>query len=152
MSKKQPRGVYVAIAVIERRGSVLICRRRKQDSFGGFWEFPGGKRKSKESWAACVRREVREELGVRVSWLAPYGKLYHRLRQREAFFRVFRCRITGGQPRPLAAQALKWVPLRRLLRYRFPPANKPLLKQLRRLSQASSSGIISGIHQTRRQA
>ena len=128
--KKQPRVVHVAIAVIERRGSVLICRRRKQDSFGGYWEFPGGKREPKEAWTACLKREVFEELGVRVIQARADGRLYHRLRRREAYFRVFRCRINGATPRPLAAQALRWVPLAKLARYQFPPANKPLLKRL----------------------
>ena len=130
--KRQPRVVRVAIAVVERRGDVLICRRRHHDSFGGYWEFPGGKRKPGESWEACLRRELREELGIRVSRMAPFGRLSHRLRQRQAFFRVFRCRLTGGRPQPLAAQALRWVPTRHLRRYRFPPANKPLLDRLAR--------------------
>ena len=134
MPKRQPRVVHVAIAVIERRGKLLICRRRPQDSFGGYWEFPGGKRQPRESWSACLRRELHEELGVRVARVTPFGRLYHRLRRREAFFRVFRCRINGGRPRPLAAQAIRWVSLARLSRYRFPPANAPLLERLRRLS------------------
>ena len=132
--RRQPRIVRVAIAVIERHGRILICQRRPQDSFGGYWEFPGGKRRPGESWEACLRRELREELGVRVSRIAPLGRLYHRLRQRQAFFRVFRCRVDGGRPRPLAAQALRWVPARRLRRYRFPPANTPLIDRLLRLS------------------
>ena len=132
MPKRQPRIVHVAIAVIERRGEVLICRRRARDSFGGYWEFPGGKREAGESWSDCLRRELKEELGVRVMRVSPAGRLYHRLRRREAFFRVFRCRLNGGRPRPLAAQAVRWVPLARLARYRFPPANAPLIRRLSR--------------------
>lgn len=130
MAKREPRVVHVAIAVIERRGAVLVCRRRKQDSFGGYWEFPGGKRKRQESWEACLRRELWEELGVGISTLSPLGRLYHRLGRRQAFFRVFQCRINGGKPRPLASQALRWVPKQNLGRLRFPPANKPLLAKL----------------------
>src|SRR3989338_3208009 len=132
MSKRQPRVVHVAIAVIERRGAVLICRRRLRDSFGGYWEFPGGKREPGESWNACLRRELKEELGVRVVRVASAGRLYHWLRRREAFFRVFRCRINEGRPRPLAAQAVRWVPRAQLPRYRFPPANAPLIRRLSR--------------------
>jgi mutator protein MutT len=130
MAAPEPRVVHVAIAVIERRGRVLICRRRAGDSFGGRWEFPGGKRRRGESWTACLRRELREELGVRVRRVTPLGQLYHRLGPREAFFRVFRCSLHRGTPKPLAAQALRWVAAGRLRRYRFPPANDPLLRQL----------------------
>ncbi len=130
MSKRQPKVVHVAIAVIERRGCYLICRRHATDSFGGYWEFPGGKREPGESWQRCLRRELREELGIRIRAIAPMGRLYHRFRGREAFFRVFRCAVNGGRPRPLAAQSFRWVPAHRLARYRFPPANKPLIHRL----------------------
>jgi len=130
MAKRQPRVVHAAIAVIERRGRYLICRRRLQDSFGGYWEFPGGKRHPGESWQRCLRRELREELGIRVGTLRPFCRLYHRYRGREAFFLVFRCAVDGGRPRPLAAQALRWVSAGELHRYRFPPANRPLIARL----------------------
>jgi len=143
MSKRQPKFVQVALAVIERDGRVLICRRRPQDSFGGYWEFPGGKRQPGEAWRSCLRRELREELGVRVRAMAPYGELRHRLGRRRAYFRVFRCAITGGRPKPLAAQMFRWVPANRLGRYRFPPANQPLLARLAsRLSPRRGRGII----------
>jgi 8-oxo-dGTP diphosphatase len=77
-----------------------------------------------------LRREVREELGVQVRRLSPLCRLSHRYRGREAFFFVFRCDLDGGRPRPLAAQALRWVSARRLRRYRFPPANRPLIARL----------------------
>ena len=59
MSPRKPPRVQVALAVIERRGRYLICRRRADDHFGGYWEFPGGKKDAEESWEACVRRELR---------------------------------------------------------------------------------------------
>ncbi|MBI4342403.1 MAG: NUDIX domain-containing protein, partial [Candidatus Omnitrophica bacterium] len=64
-----------SLAVIERRGRYLICRRRRGDFLGGFWEFPGGKRKPRESWEACLRRELREELGVAVTAIRPLCRL-----------------------------------------------------------------------------
>lgn len=130
MPKPEPRVVRVAIAVIERRGRVLICRRHAGKTFGGHWEFPGGKRESDESWQECLRRELREELGISVRRIRPIGRLYHRLGRREAFFRVFRCAINGGRPQPLAAQEVRWVPRSRISRYRFPPANAPLIARL----------------------
>ena len=120
-----------AIAVIERRGRILICRRRRGGFLGGFWEFPGGKRERGESWETCLRRELREELGIGVRSVRPLCRLRHRYPGRPVFeFRVFRCAIASGTPRPLDAEALRWVTPRQLARYRFPPANRPLISRL----------------------
>lgn len=126
--------VQAALALVERHGRYLICRRRVGDVLGGYWEFPGGKRKVGEPWEACLRRELREELGVTVRVISPYGRFRHRSRARPTLFRVFRCAIARGTPRPLAASALRWVWPRQLMRYRFPPANQQLIAQLSSLA------------------
>ncbi len=122
--------VRAAIAVIERRGRYLICQRPPDGFLGGYWEFPGGKRESGESWEACLRRELREELGVRVRAVRAYGSLHHRYRGGAVYFKVYRCAIAHGRPRPLEAAALRWVPPEHLTRYTFPPANRPLIARL----------------------
>ena len=126
------RSVEAALALVERRGRYLICRRKRGDFLGGYWEFPGGKREPGEAWTACLRREVREELGVAIRSLHFVMTLRGRYQgtQRPIVFRVFRCAIARGTPRPLSADALRWVPAGRLARYRFPSANAPLLARL----------------------
>ncbi len=47
-------------------------------------------------------------------------------------FRVFRCCVARGTPRPLDAQALRWVRPEELPRYQFPPANRRLIRRLSR--------------------
>ena len=56
--------VRAAAAVIERDGRLLVGLRLKNDSFGGYWEFPGGKLEPGENVVECLRRELREELEV----------------------------------------------------------------------------------------
>ncbi|MBI2495660.1 MAG: (deoxy)nucleoside triphosphate pyrophosphohydrolase [Candidatus Omnitrophica bacterium] len=133
---RRRRHLRAAVAVIERRGRLLICRRRTGDSFGGCWEFPGGKCESGESWEVCLRRELREELGIAVRILTVCGSMRHEFADGVVSFRVFRCVIARGRPRPLAARALRWVKPDQLSRYRFPPANRLLVA---RLSGSASS-------------
>jgi mutator protein MutT len=128
--RRRPAPGFAAIALIERRGRYLICRRIAGDAFGGCWEFPGGKRKAGESWEACLRRELREELGVAVRAISPYGRIRHRYAGRPILFQVYRCAIARGRPRPLASAALRWVAPAQLARYRFPPANRRLIARL----------------------
>ena len=129
--------VRVAIAVIERRGRYLICQRRADDHLGGYWEFPGGKKESGESWETCLRRELREELDVAVGDLRPFGRIHHRYADRQISFRIYRCQLTRGRPKPLGAQAVRWVAATQLSRYRFPPADRSLIDRLYRESPLS---------------
>ena len=124
------RRVQAAIALIERDGAYLICRRLDEDVLGGYWEFPGGKRRVGESWPACLRRELREELGIAVRALRLCEEVRHRDPARSLLLKVYACRIARGNPKPIAAQALRWVSAARLDRYRFPPANRALLDRI----------------------
>jgi len=56
----------VCAAVINRGGRVLLATRRKGVHLEGCWEFPGGKVEEKESLSECIRRELREELGLNI--------------------------------------------------------------------------------------
>ena len=57
----------VAIALIERAGRVFICRRRRDQSHPGKWEFPGGKVERGEAAIDALVRELKEELDIEVS-------------------------------------------------------------------------------------
>ena len=134
------RQLHAAIGLIEHRARYLICQRRSGDSFGGYWEFPGGKRESGESWEACLRRELREELGIAVRILKACGSMRHEFADGVVSFRVFRCAIARGRPRPLAARALRWVKPDQLTRYRFPPANRRLIASLAGVGPSRQGG------------
>jgi 8-oxo-dGTP diphosphatase len=56
----------VIAAVIERGDCVLVAQRPSAKRHGGMWEFPGGKVEGSESDLDAIRRELAEELGVRV--------------------------------------------------------------------------------------
>ncbi len=56
----------VAVALIQRAGEILICRRRADQSHAGKWEFPGGKAEPGESPREALARELQEELDIEV--------------------------------------------------------------------------------------
>lgn len=126
------RVVHAAIAVIERSGRFLISRRRPTDHLGGYWEFPGGKRRPGESWETCIRREVREELGITIRPMARLAPLRFQYPDRTVQLEVFRCQLVDGDPQPLGCQAIRWASAGQLGRLRFPPADRPLIRRLGR--------------------
>src|SRR5256885_17112283 len=64
--------IQVAAGLILHEGRYLITRRKAGTHLGGLWEFPGGKREPGESLEACLRRELREGIGVEITAPAPF--------------------------------------------------------------------------------
>lgn len=128
---KKP-SVEVAIAIICDKGRYLITRRKSDVHLADLWEFPGGKRAEGESLEACLFREVAEELGVQIEIERMFCRLEHDYGDRQVILQGYLCRLLAGNPKPLAAQELKWVLPSSLHSYPFPEANAPLLKELAR--------------------
>ena len=124
--------VCVVIGVVERSGRILICRRKARAHLGRLWEFPGGKRKANESWEACLRRELREELGIAIRRPVRIWSRRYRYADRAVWLAAFRCGVARGKASALASDAIRWVAPETLPRYAFPPANGPLISQLAR--------------------
>ncbi|MEM7417820.1 MAG: (deoxy)nucleoside triphosphate pyrophosphohydrolase [Gemmatimonadota bacterium] len=59
--------IPVVAAVIERDGRVLVGQRPLEKRHGGLWEFPGGKVDPGEGPEEAARRELAEELSLRVT-------------------------------------------------------------------------------------
>jgi 8-oxo-dGTP diphosphatase len=127
--------LVAAVALIDRDGRVLLARRPPGREMAGLWEFPGGKLREGETPEAALIRELREELGIDTaqSCLAPLAFASHRYERFHLLMPLFACRVWRGIPRPREGQELKWVLPARLGDYPMPPADKPLLAQLRDL-------------------
>jgi 8-oxo-dGTP diphosphatase len=54
----------VVAAIIESKGRLLACQRRRGSAFELLWEFPGGKVQTGESLEQALARELEEELAV----------------------------------------------------------------------------------------
>jgi len=117
----------VVAALIARGGRMLISQRLHSAGHGGRWEFPGGKREDGEHDAQALRRELREELGVHLevgqhAWTEHAGPLE---------LRFYWCGWAERQrPRALEVAQFRWVPVRDLAGYLFPPADDRLVQAL----------------------
>lgn len=124
------RPVQVAVALIEHRGRYLVSRRPRSGHLAGYWEFPGGKRHPGESWTACLRREVREELGIEVRPVRRLEPVRFAYPGKTVYLQPFDCAVLRGRPRPLQVLAVRWVTPAQVRRLRMPPADRPLLERL----------------------
>ena len=122
--------VEVAAAIIRQKGCYLIAQRKRDALFGDLWEFPGGKRRTGESLADCLRRELKEEMGVEVTIHNLVHEALYPYPHSTVILYFYNCSIRAGEVKPLACQEFRWVPPRELPMYSFPPANNPLINEL----------------------
>ena len=121
--------IVVTAAVIEREGRFLVTRRQPGVHLAGYWEFPGGKCETGESHAACLRREVREELGVDAVVHEELFTTTHEYPERIVELHFFRC-VLAGDPAPALRQDMQWVTRAELPTLAFPPADIELIRLL----------------------
>jgi 8-oxo-dGTP diphosphatase len=122
--------IDVSAALIFRNGKLLITQRHADAHLGGLWEFPGGKREPGETFAQCLVREIREELGVIVAVGELFESVTHAYPEKTIRLEFFICRLAKGEPTPLGCAALQWVGQSELVDFNFPAADARLLQKL----------------------
>lgn len=130
--KKKPLPHYdISAGIIwNRRKKVLITLRPPKGLLGGLWEFPGGKKEKGESLEKCLKREVREELGIQIRVKEPFMEVKHAYTHFKITLHTFHCEYLRGRPRPLRSEDWKWVSLKGLSKYAFPAANRKIIDEL----------------------
>jgi 8-oxo-dGTP diphosphatase len=121
----------VAAAVVDRAGRVLIAQRPPGKWQAGRWEFPGGKLEPGEDEEAAVRRELMEELGVRVDAAQRLMEVTYDYPDRRVAIGLWLVLRHEGEPRGLDGQALQWVAAEELGSRDLLEADLPMLPVLR---------------------
>lgn len=138
------RRIDVAIAIIRKGEKILICQRKETDSFGGYWEFPGGKLECGESLHQCLIREIREELNIQVLPGQQFTTVEHTYERVQVRLHPFVCEHVSGDPELIEVQAAKWVTPNELTQYRFPDGNHGLIGEIMQRF-AEGSHLESGV-------
>lgn len=122
---------HVVVAILrDDHGRLLITRRPESAMLGGLWEFPGGKVRERETLEDALRREIREELDVRIAGLEPFHTLKHTYSHFRITLHAFTGVISDGNPKSLSSIEMKWVTSDELADYPFPKANRTLTRLL----------------------
>ncbi|OGW66704.1 MAG: DNA mismatch repair protein MutT [Nitrospirae bacterium RIFCSPLOWO2_02_FULL_62_14] len=133
--------IQVAAGLIVREGRYLIARRKIGTHLGGLWEFPGGKCEPGESLEDCLRRELREELGIDVSAPVHFRTIRHDYPEKTVELHFFRCAISRGEALALDCEEIRWVMPDEMTDYEFPPADRPLVEALQQEGERIADGI-----------
>ncbi len=136
------RTIVVAAGVVCERGRVLLSRRKTGTHLEGLWEFPGGKVEAGEDPREALRRELDEELGVRVRVGEIVDVTFHRYEDADkaVLLLFFEAQREDGSPEPTAIDVAEvgWFGPGELDPAAFPPADVAVLAKVRARLSASS--------------
>lgn len=125
------KSVDVVAGLIVEEARLLVCQRRNDASFPLKWEFPGGKVERGEKHEDALRRELNEELGIKVERITEIYRHEHKysldFTVNLRFYRVHS--YTGGLMN-LAFQQLKWSAIGDLPIIDFLDGDLPLVNWL----------------------
>ena len=128
---QNPAPRVVVAALLERDGTILICRRAAGQPHAGKWEFPGGKVEPGEQLDAALRRELLEELDIRAAIGDEVERYPFAYPGKPAILLVF-FRVTefSGEPRNVEFDEIRWETPGRLPDYDFLEGDVDFVRRL----------------------
>ena len=127
--------VQVVAAVIFQ-GDTIYATQRGYGPWRDYWEFPGGKIEPGETPEQALVREIREELDVGVTVLAPLTQVEYDYPDFHLSMQCFRCRIDEGEPTLKEHEAARWLSRKDLYSLRWLPADLEILPEIEKQLQA----------------
>jgi A/G-specific adenine glycosylase len=129
--KKTPHFDVTAGVIWGEDDHFLIAQRPLDGMLSGLWEFPGGKREPGETLPECLRREIREELGIEIRVGGQLATIKHAYTHFKITLYAFECWHIGGEPQAVECADWAWVRLDALDDYAFAATDQQIIAALR---------------------
>jgi A/G-specific adenine glycosylase len=129
----------VTAGVVWRDGRVLLAQRPPDRLLGGLWVFPGGKREAGETLEECLRREIREELGIEIEVGPQLMTLAHAYTHFRITLHVFACRHVSGEAQALDVAACRWVAPDELSSYAMAVTDQQIARRVMTRGEGSAA-------------
>jgi 8-oxo-dGTP diphosphatase len=125
--------IPVSAAIItsaEKRGSVLVGRRRQGLNDSGKWEFPGGKILPGEDPGETVRREIEEEFGIQLLMVRLYDMVNYIYSEKNVLILFYLAEIYSSNVLAKDHDEILWAGPEELLKLDFLDADRVVVKRL----------------------
>ncbi len=121
----------VTAAVIRQDDHILIAQRPLEGMLGGLWEFPGGKQEAGETLDECLRREIKEELGIEIEVGPRVTVVKHGYTHFKITLHAFECRLLQGEPQAIGVADWCWTTLNEIESFAFPRTDLQIIEALK---------------------
>ena len=127
--------VEVVCAVIKNeKGEIFCCKIGPGRQLEGYWEFPGGKVESHETYEETIIREIKEELNSSIKPLKYLGVSNYEYTDLDKPFSItmyaYECKLIEGELTLSEHTEKKWVKKEDLDSIRFAPADLRIVNMI----------------------
>lgn len=118
----------VVCAIIKNTNEEYLIAKRLSGKHKGKWEFVGGKLENNESHEQALKREVYEELGIKIE----VGNFFVSVSQKESnlILHAYFAEMRSGLIHLNVHEEIKWVPASKILDYNLLEADIKIVKEL----------------------
>ena len=120
----------VVAAIIKKDNHFLIVKRNRKKHLGLKWEFPGGKVKENETFEDALKREIKEELNIKISLQDKIAEEKYKDEKIDIVLHYYLCTKTNGMIKLNEHENLIWVEKKDFGKYDFAGADKNILSLL----------------------
>jgi len=120
----------VTAAIIQDQGRFFLARRGPGEKLAGLWEFPGGKVEPGETLQECLKREIKEELGVEAIVGNVVTESHFKYEHGEILLVALQTEIMGKDIKLSVHDREDWLFPEQILALELAPADIPIAKFL----------------------
>ncbi|CAL4321002.1 8-oxo-dGTP diphosphatase [Buchnera aphidicola (Protaphis terricola)] len=123
--------IKVAIGIVLNKNKIYITKANKNKYNLNTWEFPGGKIKKNEKLISGLKRELFEEVGIKILYFSffQYKKIFFK-KIKLYFFLVKKWK---GKIYSREGYKHCWVDVKTIKNYQFPISNYTVIKKLKNI-------------------
>ena len=120
----------VVAAVIKKNNYFLIVKRNRKKHLGLKWEFPGGKVKENETFEDALKREIKEELNIKISLQDKIAEEKYKDEKIDIVLHYYLCNEKSGTIELNEHEDLAWVEKKDFDKYDFAEGDRNILSLL----------------------
>lgn len=127
--KDKNKAVVVVAGILKKEGKILIARPKKINEPSELWEFPGGKAEEKESELQALKREFKEELGIKIETGELVGTVPFTLpKGKKAVLKAYNVEFLEGNIILKVHEEIRFIPYSELGDYSFTEPDRPIVE------------------------
>jgi 8-oxo-dGTP diphosphatase len=122
--------IHVVGAAIRDGSKILVALRSDKMDNKMKWEFPGGKIEGTETHKQALKRELTEELAIKVDVGSHIATGYSVVNGNKIVLHVYEAVIKEGHPTAIEHKELKWVEIHEMIELDWAEADIPACRKI----------------------